>query len=87
MNIFMTGATGYIGGTVARRLLDDGHRLRGLVRDTEKGRKLASFGVEPVAGDLDEDGFGESESAESMASSFISRACIERVASSCSSAQ
>ena len=41
MNIFMTGATGYIGGTVARRLLDDGHRLRGLVRDTEKGRKLA----------------------------------------------
>ena len=54
MNIFMTGATGYIGGTVARRLLDDGHRLRGLVRDTEKGRKLASFGVEPVAGDLDD---------------------------------
>jgi len=54
MNIFMTGATGYIGGTIARRLLDDGHRLRGLVRDTEKGRKLAAFGVEPVAGDLDD---------------------------------
>ena len=29
------------------------HGLRGLVRDTEKGRKLASFGVEPVAGDLE----------------------------------
>ncbi len=41
MDIFMTGATGYIGGTIARRLLDDGHKLRGLVRDEEKARKLS----------------------------------------------
>ena len=54
MNIFMTGATGYIGGTIARRLLDDGHEIRGLVRDAEKGRKLAAFGVEPVMGGLDD---------------------------------
>ncbi len=54
MNIFVTGATGYIGGTIARRLLDDGHRVRGLVRDTEKARGLASFGVEPVTGSLDD---------------------------------
>ena len=54
MKIFMTGATGYIGGTIARRLLDDGHEIRGLVRDTEKGRKLAVFGVEPVMGGLDD---------------------------------
>ena len=54
MNIFMTGATGYIGGTIARRLLDDGHKLRGLVRDAEKGKKLAAFGVEPVIGGLDD---------------------------------
>ena len=32
MNIFVTGATGYIGGSVAVRLLRDGHRIRGLVR-------------------------------------------------------
>lgn len=54
MKIFMTGATGYIGGTIARRLLDDGHEIRGLVRDAEKGRKLAVFGVEPVMGGLDD---------------------------------
>ncbi|MFN4017594.1 MAG: NAD-dependent epimerase/dehydratase family protein [Reyranella sp.] len=54
MNIFMTGATGYIGGTIARRLLDDGHEVRGLVRDAEKGRKLAAFGVEPAIGSLDD---------------------------------
>jgi nucleoside-diphosphate-sugar epimerase len=54
MNIFMTGATGYIGGTIARCLLDDGHVLRGLVRDEEKAEKLAAFGVEPVIGGLDD---------------------------------
>lgn len=54
MNIFLTGAGGYIGGTVARRLLDDGHALRGLVRDPEKGKRLAVLGVEPVIGGLDE---------------------------------
>ena len=54
MNIFMTGAAGYIGGTVARRLIEDGHELRGLVRDAEKGGTLAAFGVEPVIGTLDD---------------------------------
>ncbi|MGQ3298346.1 NAD-dependent epimerase/dehydratase family protein [Reyranella sp.] len=54
MKIFMTGATGYIGGTIARRLLDDGHAIRSLVRDAEKGKKLAVFGVEPVIGGLDD---------------------------------
>ena len=54
MNIFMTGAAGYIGGTVARRLIEDGHELRGLVRDAEKGGGLAAFGVEPVIGTLDD---------------------------------
>lgn len=54
MNIFLTGATGYIGGTVARRLLDDGHRLRGLVRGADKARRLAAIGVEPVVGGLDD---------------------------------
>ena len=54
MKIFMTGATGYIGGTIARRLLDDGHEVRGLVRDAEKAKKLAAFGVEPITGGLDD---------------------------------
>jgi len=54
MNIFLTGATGYIGGTVARRLMDDGHRLRGLVRDADKAKRLAAMGVEPVMGGLDD---------------------------------
>lgn len=54
MNIFLTGATGYIGGTVAHRLMDEGHKLSGLVRDADKARRLASIGIEPVMGGLDD---------------------------------
>lgn len=53
MKIFITGATGYIGGSIAICLLSAGHEIRGLVRDNAKADKLASLGIEPVLGDLD----------------------------------
>ncbi|WP_343717508.1 NAD-dependent epimerase/dehydratase family protein [Inquilinus sp.] len=52
MTIFLTGASGYIGGAVAVRLLRDGHRIRGLVRSPEKAARLQALGIEPVIGDL-----------------------------------
>jgi nucleoside-diphosphate-sugar epimerase len=54
MDLFVTGAAGYIGGTVATRLIAAGHRVRGLVRTPEKAGALADTGVEPVIGDLDD---------------------------------
>lgn len=54
MNVFVTGASGYIGGTVAARLVDAGHRVRGLVRSPAKAAQLKRLGVEPVSGDLDD---------------------------------
>jgi uncharacterized protein YbjT (DUF2867 family) len=54
MNIFVTGATGYIGGSVAVRLLRDGHRIRGLVRSPGKADRLRQLGIEPVVGALDD---------------------------------
>ena len=54
MRIFVTGATGYIGGSVAARLIDAGHEVRGLVRDANKAIDLAARGIEPVIGDLDD---------------------------------
>jgi nucleoside-diphosphate-sugar epimerase len=54
MNIFITGAAGYIGGSVAHVLLGAGHAIRGLVRSRGKLDKLASLGITPVLGDLDE---------------------------------
>ncbi|MFY1828683.1 NAD-dependent epimerase/dehydratase family protein [Myxococcus fulvus] len=53
MNLFITGATGFIGGTLAVDLKSRGHTIRGLVRDEAKARKLAALGIEPVLGDLD----------------------------------
>ncbi|MSO81250.1 MAG: NAD-dependent epimerase/dehydratase family protein [Alphaproteobacteria bacterium] len=53
MKIFLTGATGLIGGTIAAKLLAAGHSVRGLVRDSERGALLAKKGIEPVVGTLD----------------------------------
>ena len=54
MNIFMTGASGYIGGSVAARFLEDGLKVRGLVRSQEKASLVLALGIDPVVGDLDD---------------------------------
>ncbi|KAL0942693.1 nad dependent epimerase dehydratase family protein [Colletotrichum truncatum] len=59
VNIFLTGATGYIGGTVLS-LLSKSHpeyAIRALVRDSAKGKLITGTfkNVEVVAGDLDND--------------------------------
>ncbi len=54
MHVFVTGATGYIGGTIAARLLAAGHAVSGLVRDPAKAEALAARGIAPVAGSLDD---------------------------------
>ncbi len=40
MNIFITGATGYIGHRLALQLANDGHQIHALVRDMQKGEEL-----------------------------------------------
>src|SRR5471032_3554068 len=54
MSIFLTGANGYVGGTVALRLIRAGYAIRGLVRDEEKARQVKALGIEPVIGNLDD---------------------------------
>jgi nucleoside-diphosphate-sugar epimerase len=54
MDIFITGATGYIGGSLAERFMSKGHTIRGLVRSREKAEQLSSLGIEPVLGNLDD---------------------------------
>ncbi|WP_448651399.1 NAD-dependent epimerase/dehydratase family protein [Pseudomonas fluorescens] len=54
MSIFLTGANGYVGGTVALRLINAGYAIRGLVRDAEKARQVQALGIEPVIGNLDD---------------------------------
>jgi len=45
------GITGNVGGATARRLLQQGKKVRALVRDREKAAKWAEQGVELVDGD------------------------------------
>lgn len=52
--IFITGASGYIGGSVAQKLIKTGLRVRGLVRTKENADALSRLGVEPVVGDLND---------------------------------
>jgi nucleoside-diphosphate-sugar epimerase len=54
MHVFVTGATGFIGGSVAVRLRAAGHTVSGLTRGGGKAEKLAESGIEPVIGTLDD---------------------------------
>ncbi len=50
--ILITGATGFIGGAVARRLLAEGHAVRVLARDPARAREFSRLGAEVARGDV-----------------------------------
>jgi nucleoside-diphosphate-sugar epimerase len=50
MKVFITGATGYIGSSVASAFRRAGHEVWGLVRSEEKARRVARHEVRPVIG-------------------------------------
>lgn len=50
--VALTGATGFIGGSLAKRLAASGHPVRALVRNPQRARSLATLGIELVEGDL-----------------------------------
>ncbi|QCP53701.1 NAD-dependent epimerase/dehydratase family protein [Trinickia violacea] len=54
MKIFVTGAGGFIGGSIAAGLVRAGHQVRGLIRREEQGDEMRRLGIEPVVGSLDD---------------------------------
>lgn len=52
MTTLITGASGFIGSAVARRLVEAGHRVRALVRPTSDLTNLQGLPIELVTGDL-----------------------------------
>lgn len=54
MKVFITGASGYIGGSVAAALIAAGHQVSGLARSDETTAALAKLGIRPVLGTLDD---------------------------------
>lgn len=81
MKLFVTGANGFIGGSVAVRLIEAGHTVRGLIRDPAKQDAVARTGVEPVLGTLDDVALltREAEAADAVinAASSDDRAAVE----------
>jgi len=51
-DVLVAGATGYIGGLLARALREDGVEVRCLVRDPSRARDLERIGCEIVQGDV-----------------------------------
>jgi nucleoside-diphosphate-sugar epimerase len=54
MNVFVTGAAGFIGGSIATGLIKAGHSVTGLVRNAEQADELKTLGITPVIGTLDD---------------------------------
>ncbi|MBI3419177.1 MAG: NAD-dependent epimerase/dehydratase family protein [Proteobacteria bacterium] len=56
MKILITGATGFVGSAVTRRLIAAGHELRALVRSDSDRRNVLDLPVELAEGSLEDEG-------------------------------
>lgn len=56
----ITGVTGQVGAIVAKTLLNEGHKVRAVIRNEEKGRIWKNMGCETVCADItDSEAFAE----------------------------
>ena len=52
MDVFLTGASGYVGGVIAEHLQSAGHRVLALSRSDRAAGRITALGATPVHGDL-----------------------------------
>ncbi|HET6823084.1 MAG TPA: NAD-dependent epimerase/dehydratase family protein [Anaerolineales bacterium] len=52
MKYFVTGATGFAGGVLVRKLREQGHEVHASIRDPEKAQDLQAIGVRLFKGDV-----------------------------------
>jgi nucleoside-diphosphate-sugar epimerase len=54
MKVFVTGATGFIGFAIVKELLSAGHRVTGLARSKDSGKKLVEAGAQVQLGTVED---------------------------------
>lgn len=54
-HVLILGATGFVGGAIARHFVRTGHRVSGLARSGTKAAQLTQAGIDPVHGDIETD--------------------------------
>jgi nucleoside-diphosphate-sugar epimerase len=83
MKVFVTGAAGFIGGSIAAGLVKAGHQVTGLVRKPEQVEELKKIGVSGVVGTLDDRDLliAQARSADAVinAASSDNRAAVEAI--------
>jgi nucleoside-diphosphate-sugar epimerase len=52
MKYFVTGATGFVGGVLAKKLREQGHEVQALVRNPAKASELQGLGIKLFHGDI-----------------------------------
>jgi nucleoside-diphosphate-sugar epimerase len=81
MKIFVTGAAGFIGGSIAAALVRKGHEVTGLARKPEQAQELAKIGVTAIIGNLNDRALliAQAQAADAVinAASSDNRAAVE----------
>ena len=83
MKVFVTGAAGFIGGSIAAGLVKAGHQVVGLVRSPDQVAEVARIGVAGIVGTLDDHDLlvARSQAADAVvnAASSDNRAAVEAI--------